>query len=89
MRGRQAIAVESSSVTIAAPARTSYLPIHYGDVGNPPRVLCGSEEASRPVSRDWLVVTCIACLALGAERGSPTARRMLDQRRHEAEADDA
>ena len=75
------------SVT-ASPGSPSYLAIHYGDAGDPPRVLCGSEELSRPVSRDWMLVTCWTCLTMGATRGSPTAARMLDVRRRKEEAED-
>ena len=67
----------------------AYLAIHYGDAGSPPRVLCGSQGASRPVSRDWAVVTCPACLNMGSERGAPSARARIEAlAREAAEADD-
>lgn len=65
--------------------RPAYLPIHYGHAGTTPRVLCASSDASTPVTREWRNVTCLACLRIGAERGSPTARVVLAERLREAE----
>jgi len=64
-------------VNPAQAVRPTYLPVHYGDPGNPPRVLCASADLSTPVSRDWAVVTCPGCLGIGGLRGSPTARTRL------------
>ena len=71
-----------------SPGRRAYLPIHYGDVGNPPQVLCASSDASTPVTREWRYVTCLACLRIGAEKGSPTAGMVLGERLREAEERD-
>lgn len=75
-------------VSIGAPAGTSYLPIHYGDPGNPPRVFCADDGPSTPVSRDWALVTCLRCLEMGAGRGSQTVARMIEVGLREAEAED-
>lgn len=73
-----------------SPGRPAYLPIHYGDVGNPPRVLCANSDASTPVTREWWYVTCQACLSIGTERGAPSAQARLEQLRRETqESDDA
>jgi len=74
-----------AGVNPAQAGRPSYLPIHYGDVGDPPRVLCASSDASTPVTREWRYVTCPRCLEMGAERGAPSARARLEQLRREAE----